>query len=88
MWTAASNRGTAFEPARRSGAIVAARRSSLDDSERRPRSPVDQIPATAPKQARQRLSYGSGAKDDRVYDWALLTLTLPTTATANAAGGC
>lgn len=45
---------------------------------------ADEIPATLPKQAWQRLSCGTGAKGDRVYDWALLALTPP----ADTATGC
>ena len=42
---------------------------------------ADQIPATLPPTAWQPLSCGPGAKGDRVYDWALLALTPPTTDT-------
>jgi SRSO17 transposase len=36
---------------------------------------ADQLTAALPKQAWQRLSAGSGAKGQRNYDWALITLT-------------
>jgi SRSO17 transposase len=36
---------------------------------------ADQLTAALPKQAWQRLSAGAGAKGQRYYDWALITLT-------------
>jgi SRSO17 transposase len=38
---------------------------------------ADQLTAALPKRAWQRLSAGSGAKGQRYYDWALVTLTSP-----------
>jgi SRSO17 transposase len=38
---------------------------------------ADELTATLPKHAWQRLSAGSGAKGQRYYDWALVTLTAP-----------
>lgn len=38
---------------------------------------ADQLTAAVPKHAWQRLSAGAGAKGQRYYDWALVTLTAP-----------
>jgi SRSO17 transposase len=39
--------------------------------------PADELTAALPKRAWQRLSAGPGAKGQRYYDWALVTLTPP-----------
>ncbi len=38
---------------------------------------ADELTAGLPKRAWQRLSAGPGAKGQRYYDWALITLTPP-----------
>jgi SRSO17 transposase len=42
---------------------------------------ADQLTARLPRRAWQRLSAGAGAKGQRFYDWALITLDPPTTDT-------
>jgi SRSO17 transposase len=49
---------------------------------------ADQIAASLPKRAWQRLSAGPGAKGQRYYDWAWVTLTRPDKPAATTTAGC
>jgi len=50
---------------------------------------ADRLTARLPERAWQRLSAGPGAKGQRRYDWALITLTLPPASTTPwGIGGC